>query len=462
VSSTAQTLRQLLPWSIEHRGPRPFDVFVPSAQIGDKPRFGWRGAFLDVSRHFFSVDEVKRYIDLVAMYKFNRLHLRLSDDQGWRIQIDSWPNLTTHGGSTEVKGGPGGFYTKAQYAELVAYARDRFILVIPEIDMPSHSNAAQASYPELNCNGVAPPLYTGIDVGFSNFCFDKEITFKFLDDVLGELATMTPGPYLHIGGDEVKKMTPAQYAAFMERAQGIVAKHGKTVIAWDEIIHSKLLPSTVIQYWRPDASMAPPPGTKLILSPANKIYLDMKYDDNAVLGLNWAGNVDVNVPYDWDPATHLKVPESDILGVETAIWSETPDNIRDLEFMLFPRVAAVAELAWTAQAARHWDDFRARLGPGAPLVGARHQRVLVAEGRLAALIATPRKPRRVLPRSHGEHGDLSWDRHRATGTETRVAQDFSPVRQRHARRAETAHVTSRTEVLLHRRRRARSELSRRG
>ena len=121
---------------------------------------------------------------------------------------------------------------------------------------------------------------------------------------------MTPGPYLHIGGDEVKKMTPAQYAAFMERAQGIVAKHGKTVIAWDEIIHSKLLPSTVIQYWRPDASMAPPPGTKLILSPANKIYLDMKYDDNAVLGLNWAGNVDVNVPYDWDPATHLKVPES--------------------------------------------------------------------------------------------------------------------------------------------------------
>ena len=357
-----QTLRQLLPWSIEYRGPRPFDVFVPSAQISDKPRFGWRGAFLDVSRHFFSVDEVKRYIDLVAMYKFNRLHLHLSDDQGWRIQIDSWPNLATYGGSTEVKGGPGGFYTKAQYADVVAYARDRFILVIPEIDMPSHSNAAQASYPELNCNGVAPPLYTGIDVGFSNFCFDKEITFKFLDDVLGELAAMTPGPYLHIGGDEVKKMTPAQYATFMERAQGIVAKHGKTVIAWDEIIHSKLLPSTVIQYWRPDASMAPPPGTKLILSPANKIYLDMKYDDNAVLGLNWAGNVDVNVPYDWDPATHLKVPESDIMGIETAIWSETPDNIRDLEFMLFPRVAVVAEVAWTAQPARHWDDFRARLG----------------------------------------------------------------------------------------------------
>ena len=357
-----QTLRQLLPWSIEYRGPRPFDVSVPTGHILDKPRFSWRGAFLDVSRHFFSVSEVKRYIDLVAMYKINRLHLHLSDDQGWRIQIDSWPNLTTHGGSTEVKGGPGGFYTKQQYAELLAYARDRYILVIPEIDMPSHCNAALASYPELNCNGVAPPLYTGIEVGFSNFCFDKDITFKFLDDVLGELAAMTPGPYLHIGGDEVKKMTPAQYAAFMERAQGIVAKHGKTVIAWDEIIHSKLLPSTVIQYWRPDASMAPPPGTKLILSPANKIYLDMKYDDNAVLGLNWAGNVDVNVPYDWDPATHLKVPESDILGVEAAVWSETPDTIRDVEFLLFPRLPAVAEVAWTAQSARAWADFRVRLG----------------------------------------------------------------------------------------------------
>ena len=242
-----QTLRQLLPWSIEYRGPRPFDVSVPVARITDRPRYGWRGAFLDVSRHFFSPDEVKRYIDLIAMYKFNRLHLHLTDDQGWRIEIASWPNLTTHGGSTETKGGPGGFYTKKDYADLLAYASDRFIMVIPEVDMPSHCNAALSSYPELNCDGVAPPLYTGIDVGFSNFCLNKEITFKFLDDVLGELADMTPGPYLHIGGDEVKKMTPAEYASFMERGQAIVQKHGKTVIAWDEILHSKLLPTTIVQ-----------------------------------------------------------------------------------------------------------------------------------------------------------------------------------------------------------------------
>ncbi len=361
-----QTLRQLLPWAIELRGPRPFALSLPGAHITDAPRFEWRGVFLDVSRHFFSVDDVKRYIDLASMYKMNRLHLHLSDDQGWRIQIDSWPNLTQYGGTTETVGTEGGYYTKADYAEIVAYAREHFMMLIPEIDMPSHCNAALASYPELNCDGVAPPLYTGIDVGFSNFCFEKEITFKFLDDVIRELAAMTPGPYIHIGGDEVKKMTPQQYAAFMERAQGIVQRHGKTVIAWDEIIHGKMLPTTVVQYWRPDASLSPPPGTKLILSPANRIYLDMKYDDATVLGQQWAGKVDVNVPYEWDPAKHLEVPESSILGVETAIWTETTATIRDLEFLLFPRMPAVAELAWTAQPARNWSEFKVRLGAQAP------------------------------------------------------------------------------------------------
>ncbi len=362
----SQTLRQLLPWAVELRGPRPFAVSVPAGHITDRPRYEWRGVFLDVSRHFFSVADVKRYIDLTAMYKMNRLHLHLSDDQGWRIEIASWPNLTRYGGTTAVGGGAGGFYTKADYAEIVAYARDRFMMVIPEIEMPSHCNAALASYPELTCDGVAPPLYTGIDVGFSNFCFEKDITFKFLDDVIRELAAMTPGPYIHIAGDEVKKMTPEQYSRFMERAQGIVTRHGKTAIAWDEIIHGKLLPTTVVQYWRPDASLVPPPGAKLILSPANRLYLDMKYDDTTVLGLKWAGNVDVNVPYEWDPARHLNVPESSILGVETAIWSETPATIRDLEFLLFPRLPAVAELGWTAQPARDWSDFRVRLGAQAP------------------------------------------------------------------------------------------------
>jgi hexosaminidase len=361
-----QTLRQLLPWSVELRGVRPFPVSVPAARITDAPRYGWRGAMLDVARHFFSPAEVKRYIDLLALYKINRLHLHLTDDQGWRIEIAKWPRLTRIGGSTEVKGGPGGFYTRKDYADIVAYARDRFMTIVPEIDMPSHCNAALASYPQLNCDGKAPALYTGIEVGFSNFCFDKPVTFKFLDDVLEEVAAMTPGPWLHVGGDEVKKMTPEQYAAFMERAQGLVIKHGKVPIGWDEIIHSKLQPSTVVQYWRPDASMAPPPGTTLILSPANRIYLDMKYDASTVLGLDWAGKVDVEVPYTWDPAKHLTVDESQILGVEAPIWSETTASIDDVEFLMFPRLPAAAEVAWTAQSARDWSDFRVRLGAQAP------------------------------------------------------------------------------------------------
>jgi hexosaminidase len=362
-----QTLRQLLPYSVELRGARPHDLSLPTGKIVDRPRFEWRGAMLDVARHFFEPAEVKRYIDLLALYKLNRLHLHLSDDQGWRIEIGGWPNLTKHGGSTEVGGGPGGFYTKQDYADLIAYARDRFITIVPEIDMPSHINAALASYPDLNCDGKAPPLYTGIRVGFSALCVDKDITYKFIDDVVREIAAMTPGPYFHVGGDEVEKLNATQYAQFMERAQAIVQKHGKAAIGWDEIAHAKVLPSTLIQYWRPDASIDPPAGTKLILSPANKVYLDMKYDDSTVLGLRWAGLVDVSVPYEWNPATLLpNVPESAVLGVEAPLWSETVATMADVEFMAFPRLAAVAEVAWSPQVAREWEEFRNRLGAQAP------------------------------------------------------------------------------------------------
>ena len=362
-----QTLRQLLPWSVELRGARPHAIAVATGHIVDRPRFVWRGAMLDVARHFYGPRDVKRYIDLLASYKFNRLHLHLSDDQGWRIEIAAWPNLTAHGGTTAVGGGSGGFYTKQDYTDLVAYARDRFITIVPEIDMPSHINAALSSYPELNCNGVAPKLYTGIDVGFSNFCLEKEVTYKFIDDVVAEISAITPAPYFHIGGDEVKTLTPDQYKRFIERVQGIVEKHGKQTIGWDEIAHAALQPSTIIQYWRPDASITPPPSTKLILSPANRIYLDMKYHEDTVLGLNWAGNVDVPAAYEWNPATLLaNVPETAILGVEAPIWSETLVTMDDLEYMAFPRLAGVAEVAWSPQDGRQWTEFRTRLGAQAP------------------------------------------------------------------------------------------------
>ena len=166
---------------------------------------------LDVSRHFFTVDQVKRYIDQLALYKINKLHLHLSDDQGWRIAIDSWPRLATYGGSTQVGGGQGGYYTKADYKEIVRYAASRHLEVVPEIDMPGHTNAALASYAELNCDGVAPPLYTGTEVGFSSLCVGKDVTYDFVDDVIRELAAITPGRYLHIGGDEAHSTSHEDY-----------------------------------------------------------------------------------------------------------------------------------------------------------------------------------------------------------------------------------------------------------
>ena len=357
-----QTLRQLMPSSLEHQAPRPHPISIPAAQIEDRPRFVWRGAMLDVARHFFGPADVRRYIDLLALYKFNRLHLHLSDDQGWRLEIKSWPNLTAHGASTSVGGGAGGYYTQQDYTELIAYARDRFITVIPEIDMPSHINAALASVPELNCDGVAPPLYTGIEVGFSNFCVDKEITYKFIDDVVREIAALTPAPYFHMGGDEVKKLTPAQYRAFMERVQGIVASHGKTAIAWDEVAAATLLPSTIVQQWRPQEKFQVPPATKVILSPAHKIYLDMQYHTASPIGLHWAAYIDVPEAYGWDPATVLPgVNEESILGVEAPLWSETLATMRDVEYMAFPRLAGAAEIAWSPKANRTWDEYKGRL-----------------------------------------------------------------------------------------------------
>jgi hexosaminidase len=358
-----QTLRQLMPASIEFQGTQPYALSIPAARVEDRPRFVWRGAMLDVARHFFGPADVRRYIDLMALYKLNRLHLHLSDDQGWRLEIKSWPRLTSHGGSTKVGGGPGGYYTQQEYTDLIAYARDRFITIIPEIDMPSHINAALASVPELNCDGVAPPLYTGIEVGFSNFCVDKDITYKFIDDVVREIADLTPAPYFHIGGDEVKKITPAQYRTFVERVQGIVESHGKTVIGWDEVATATLLPATIVQQWRPGEKFTVPPATKVILSPAHKIYLDMQYHTATPIGQHWAAYVDVPEAYQWDPATVIAgVNEASILGVEAPIWSETMATMRDVEYLAFPRLAGAAEIAWSPAAGRTWDEYRQRLG----------------------------------------------------------------------------------------------------
>ena len=366
-----QTFRQALPPFVELEAVRPSDLVVGAraVHVVDHPRFGWRGAMLDVARHFFSVEDVKRYVDLIALHKMNRLHLHLADDQGWRLEITSRPALTTRGAVTEVGGGPGGFYTQAEYADLVAYAADRFVTIVPEIDMPGHTNAALASYAELNCDGVLRQPYTGVEVGFSAFCVDSEATYAFIDDVIREIAAMTPGPYMHIGGDEVKTLTPEQYVRFIERVQQIVRKYGKQMIGWDEIAPARLDPTTLVQHWRPEGSPAAAvaQGAKVIASLANRAYLDMKYRPDTPLGQHWAGYIDVPAAYAWDPATLVRgVPLSAIAGVEAPIWTETLATIQDVEFMAFPRLAAIADVAWAQPANRRWDEFKVRLGAQAP------------------------------------------------------------------------------------------------
>lgn len=371
-----QTLRQLLPAAVEKKTVQPGPWLIAGGTIKDVPRYGYRGGMLDVSRHFFTVDQVKRFIDELALYKVNKLHLHLSDDQGWRIAIDSWPRLTTYGGSTQVGGGPGGFYTKADYKEIVRYAASRYLEVVPEIDMPGHTDAALASYAGLNCDGVAPPLYTGTDVGFSSLCVDKNVTYDFVDDVIRELAALTPGRYLHIGGDEAHSTSHEDYVKFMDRVQPLVAKYGKTVIGWHQLTGATPAQGALAQYWGLDdtsaeekaqVARAAQNGTGLILSPADRIYLDIKYTEDTPLGQDWAGLVETRRSYDWDPGNYLAgVPSSAVKGVEAPLWTETIVTDADIDVMTFPRLPGAAELGWSPAAELDWNTYKERLAAQGP------------------------------------------------------------------------------------------------
>jgi len=364
-----QTIRQLLPPEIESdMGSDRSSWQIPAQTIVDSPRFAWRGAMLDVARHFFTVDEVQQYIDMLALYKMNVLHLHLSDDQGWRIQLNSRPKLTELGSVSQVGGGAGGFYTQKDYQDLIRYAAARYILIVPEIDMPSHINAGLIGYPDIACSERPTATYSGTDVGWSALCVDKEASYAFVDDVVRELSSITPGPYFHIGGDEVHTLTNEQYIRFIERTQAIVNKYGKRMIGWEEITKARLTPTTIAQQWKSDSVTAGlASGAKLILSPSPKIYLDMKYTTATELGLHWAAYIEVRDAYDWDPATYIRgVSEREIIGVEAPIWSETVRNIGAVMYLALPRMPAVAEIGWTPQAARSWESFRSRIATHAP------------------------------------------------------------------------------------------------
>src|SRR5690606_14270895 len=254
---------------------------------------------------------------------------------------------------------------KDDYREIVEYAQERFITVVPEIDMPSHTNAAIASYPELGCSRAMPGfhgdtqppgLYTGIRVGWSALCHDKEITYQFVDDVLRELAEMTPGPYLHIGGDEVEVLNDEQYVYFIERVQDIVHRHDKQMVGWEEIAKAQLDSTSLAQLWRGQAAVdAARHGAKVIMSPSPRVYIDMRYSPDTELGLSWAGYVDLRTAYDWNPATYTEgIAEQNIAGVEAPLWAETIRNITAAQYLMMPRLPAVAEVAWSGQDAREW------------------------------------------------------------------------------------------------------------
>jgi hexosaminidase len=334
--------------------------------VRDVPRFGWRGAMLDVARHFFPVEAVTRYLDLIAYYKMNVLHLHLTDDQGWRIAISGWPELTTHGGSTEVGGGPGGFYTEEDYTAIVEHARRLHITVVPEVDMPGHVNAALSSYGDLTCDGVAPELFTSIGGTDGALCVGKTQVQTFVTDVLSTLARLTPGPYLHVGGDEASQVSSDDYVTFEGFVQDAVQGTGKRLVGWEEVANlPSLSPTALAQHWNLGDSLAPAAvqaGAQVIMSPADHAYLDQKYDASSRIGLSWAGFVDEQKAYEWDPAEVVSgVGEADIAGVEAPLWTETVVTTDDMDYLAFPRLIGHAEIGWSPKAGRGWDEYRVRL-----------------------------------------------------------------------------------------------------
>lgn len=363
-----QTLRQIIPETSIDTVAEQRVWPIPTGKILDSPNFEYRGSMLDVARHFFSVEDVKKYIDILAYYKYNVLHLHLSDDQGWRIEIKSWPKLTEIGGSTQVGGEGGGFYTQEDYKEIVAYAAEHFITVVPEIDMPGHTNAASASYPFLNGNGKKVELYEGIEVGFSTFDTRKDTVYAFIDDVVREISAITPGPYFHMGGDESHVTSKKDYIHFVNKVEKIVKKHGKRMIGWDEIVTADVDDQAIAQFWasKENADLAIEKGMKVILSPAKRVYLDMKYDTLSKHGLHWAAYIPVDSAYIWTPEEYEGIPMDHILGVEAPLWSETVSTIGEVEYLAFPRAIGHAELAWSTKENRNWDDYKVRLGNQAP------------------------------------------------------------------------------------------------
>lgn len=381
-----QTLRQLFPADIENTSVVSDVEWTASyCEIYDKPEYSYRGAMIDSARHFHSVESVKRQIDHMAKYKINKLHLRLADDQGWRLEIkgetetgESYDKLRTIGASTScsTNGYRPGQYTQEEFRELAEYAADHYVEIIPEFDMPGHSWAALVSLEYLNSTEDGKPHsgnydntkpYDGWDVGFSTLECRNENTYKFIEDVISQAAPLYPSEYIHIGGDEAHSTSAEDYTYFMNRVTEIAQKYGKTPIGWqnyDTVVESTVedKDNTVTQYWLTDGAKYKE-GVKYMVSPANYAYMDMIYDSSCPYGLQWAGPNPIDDAYSWNPTDYLPEGGSkdQIIGIEAPLFGETIATDEAMDYMMYPRLMGHAEIGWTPKENRDWNEYKTRM-----------------------------------------------------------------------------------------------------
>lgn len=361
-------------WAVQSLAQILREGLVPALALSDAPAYPVRGMMLDIARFYFGPEDIRRVIDLASSYRLNQLHLHLSDDQGWRLEIPSRPLLTKLSAAQDVAGGQGGYLTLEDYDDLQRYALDRHVVIVPEVDLPGHTHAAQVAYPEISPDGAEREPYIGTEVGFSSLHLTSDEAWDFVDDVVATLAEHTLGEYVHLGGDESLTLTREQYVTYMERLGAVAEKHGTKVVFWQEAAGATLPPKTRLQYWTSQietdhiAQVARDHDVTFVASPATRAYLDQKYTADFPLGLTWAAIVDVREAYDWDPVAELPgVPAESVVGVEACLWTETPRSFDDLTLLTLPRLPAVASVAWgspkdftafaeaLAQHGRWWD-----------------------------------------------------------------------------------------------------------
>lgn len=398
----SQTIGQMLPAAYYGKKKAAGEKWVlPCVTVKDKPRFAYRGMHLDVARHFFDVNEVKKYLDVMAAYKLNRFHWHLTEDQGWRIEIKKYPKLTEVGAwrdSTMIGKNKnefdhtryGGFYTQDEIRDVVAYAADLGITVVPEIDLPGHMVAALTSYPELGCTGGPYTVRPIWGIADEVLCPGKETTFEFIEGVLEEVMELFPSEYIHIGGDECPKKawktcpacqkrikelglkSDSKHSAeeylqsyVTERVQKFVNEHGRKIIGWDEILEGKLAEGATVMSWRgaKGGIEAAKQGFDVIMTPNTYMYFDYYQSDSTSLEpLAIGGNLPVEKVYSCEPYTDIPVEaQSHVLGVQANLWTEYIATPEHLEYMLLPRMSALSEVQWCQPEGKDFDRFKASL-----------------------------------------------------------------------------------------------------